>query len=204
MYLEKQDIRKVQPIISATFPNYTGTKVEVRPAHEAPQELRSYWDGGSRNSYAFYNLDTRQTLSVHSNHPSFEPTHPSQLAELPAHVVLVEHIIFCGKDLGLRLYGHLAHLLPAPSAEVSQEEKIVLTATRSLKNSYGGKTGIRKHEAMRETGITAEAYDTAYQSCIAAGYLNTAGAITVKGKNIADRLRLESLRMPGYKGRFGI
>lgn len=114
MKLDTQGRKAVQGIVKACFPQYNGRKVFVLPAKEAPNELRSYWDGGSRDYYAFYNLDTKQVLPVHSNHPIFEPGQPSVLRELPAHIVLAEHTIFCGKDVGVRLYGNLAPLIPAP------------------------------------------------------------------------------------------
>ena len=103
--------KSVKHIISATFPRYKGRKVFLEPAEKAPKELRSYWDGGSKDSYAFYNLDTKQTLMVHTNHPFFEPGQPSRLEGLPPHIVLVEHTIFCGKDCGITLYGNLNPLL---------------------------------------------------------------------------------------------
>lgn len=203
MYLERKDLPVVQPILHATFPSYAGTNIQILPASAAPKELRSYWNGGSKDSFAFYRLDTGESIAVHSNHPYFEPDQPSTLAELPSNVVLVQHTIFCGKDLGLALYGNLAPMLPVPTETVSHDQKIVLVATRSLKNSYGGRTGIRKEEAVAETGISAERYDMAYRECIAAGFLNSTGAITVKGKNIAGMTNLRALRLEGYKGRYG-
>ena len=113
MKLTGTALKSVKPIITATFPNYAGRKVFLRPAQQAPKELRSYWDGGSKDSYAFFNLDTKEVLAVHSNHPFFEANQPSKLRELPAHIVLVEHSIFCGKDCGVTLYGNLAPMIEA-------------------------------------------------------------------------------------------
>ena len=112
MKLNAQDRKAVKHIIAACFPNYTGRKISVQPATKAPKELRSYWDGGSKDNYAFYNLDTKEVLTVHSNHPFFERNQPSQLRELPAHIVLAEHSIFCGKDCGITLYGHIGLIEP--------------------------------------------------------------------------------------------
>lgn len=112
MKLDAKGRKAVQSIVKACYPEYTGRKVSIQPANRAPRELRSYWDEGSRSYYCFYNLDTREVLQVHSNHPFFEANQPSQLRELPAHIVLVSHSIFCGKDCGITLYGHLAPLLP--------------------------------------------------------------------------------------------
>ncbi len=201
MYLQHNQLDTVKPIITATFPRYGGTTVQIKPSEQAPTQLDSYWDGGSKESYALYRLDTREVLSVHSNHPFFEPNQPRRLAALPANILLVHHTIFCGKDLGITIYGDLSHLLPAPTLTATPEERIVLVATRSLKNSYGGKTGIRKREAMEETGITADAYDAAYAACITKGYLTHAGAITATGKNLAGTDSLHACRLPGIEVR---
>jgi len=112
MKLDAKGQKAVKSIIQACYPAYKGRKVRLEPAARAPKELRSYWDEGSRDYFCFYNLDTKEVLPVHSNHPWFEPNQPSRLAGLPAHIVLVEHSIFCGKDIGITLYGHLAPLLP--------------------------------------------------------------------------------------------
>lgn len=98
--------KSVDLIVKATFPDYKGRKVFVQPGDTCPKDLRSYWDEGSRSYYAFYNLDTKEVLHVHSNHPMFEPNQPSRLRELPDHVVLVSHTISCGRDCGVTLYSN--------------------------------------------------------------------------------------------------
>jgi hypothetical protein len=61
-------------------------------------------------------------------------------------------------------------------------------ATAGLKSSYGGIPNLRYYESHRRTGITQERWDNAKAACIAAGLLNKAGAITVKGRNaISDK-----------------
>jgi hypothetical protein len=62
----------------------------------------------------------------------------------------------------------------------------VLLATAGLKPSYGGDGDFRFHEAHRRRGIGREAWDTAKAECIAAGWLNKAGAITPRGRNAID------------------
>ncbi len=112
MKLIGKDRKSVQHIIHATFPNYKGNKVFLQPSEQAPKKLMSYWDEGSKTDYAFYNLDTKETIAVHTNHPMYESKHPNELRELPTHVVLVSHRVSCGKIVGVTLYGNVSGLLP--------------------------------------------------------------------------------------------
>jgi hypothetical protein len=88
------------------------------------------------------------------------------------------------------LYVHpdfMAKALPEPTGEISWALKVVLVATRSLKSSYAGIPDYRKHEAMRETGITASEFDAAREEAIKRGFLRTNKSITAMGRNaIAD------------------
>jgi hypothetical protein len=110
----------------------------------------------------------------------------------PGYLVIC-HTIFCGKDLGLTFFVHpdnAAKLLPAPAAELTRAEKLVLEASCSLKASYMGRD---RYEMMRENarysadGIaqfpTRAEWDQAKTDLIGKGLLNKAGAVTVAGKN---------------------
>lgn len=109
-------LKSVKHIITATFPDYKGRKFFLQPSEKAPKELNSYWDEGSRSFYAFYNLDTKEVLHVHSNHPWFEKNQPNKLRALPDHVVLASYVISCGRECGVTLYGNLQGLLPIQEA----------------------------------------------------------------------------------------
>jgi hypothetical protein len=186
-------------IIRACFPNYNGKKVEL--STNVPSDLASYWDGGSRYFYCFYHLDTKQAIPVHSNHPYFESDQPSHLEKLPGRVLLVQHMIFCGKDLGIRIYANqsdLAPMLPAADDPITREQEIVLCATSSLKNTYGGRTDIRFTEAHRETGISADQWEQAKAELIGTGHLRKNGSITPKGRNaIPEYKQLHQLEKVG-------
>jgi hypothetical protein len=95
---------RIKEIVQATFPNYRGRKITITDA-PAPKKLDSYWDGGTRYYFAFYCPETRKAHAVHSNHPVFEQNQPRELSTgLPSGMILVEHVIFCGKDCGIRIY----------------------------------------------------------------------------------------------------
>jgi len=178
-YIDRPDAT-VKAIVAASFPGYRGRKIAL--STDVPKRLSSYWDGGSRDSFAFVELATGKAASVHSNHPFFEKGQPSELEALPAGFVLVMHSICCGKDCGITIYANadqIMPLLPAATSELSADEKRVLYYTRSLKSSYAGISNYRQHES----GLSVEVWNAAKDSLISKGLLNKAGAITSSGKN---------------------
>ena len=98
---------------------------------------------------------------------------------------VVQHTNSYGGRRHLHIYVHpddAPRLLP-PAEGVTDNEKIVLTYTARLKNTYGGETNIRFREASRETKITAGEWENAKTALISRKLLNKAGAITVAGRN---------------------
>lgn len=173
----------LKKIVKATFPGYKGRKFQL--STDIPTNLDSYWSGGSKDSYAFYCLGTGKAADVHTNHPFFEAGQPRELDELPRGIIIVKHTYFCGKDLGITIYANqedLAPMLPEKTA-LTEDERIVLKYTKSLKPSYNGISNYRFYSARGETGITAERWEAAKKNLIAIKCLNKAGAITAKGRN---------------------
>lgn len=191
MYVNEK-LPEIARIVSRCFPSYHGKKVRLDTL-TLPKSVRSYWDGGSRDYFVFYELSSGKTLPVHSNHPFFEPQHPDTVTSLPPGVVIVEHSIFCGKDTGITIHARPEDLNPAllapPAPDLSESEKTVLLYTGSLKNTYGGETDIRFKRAHRERGITRDLWDAAKELCITKGYLTKAGAMTNEGRNVASSIR---------------
>jgi len=153
------------------------------------------WNGGSRDFYKAIDLATGQV-----GHGSFQDEAPwgnrqARQFKIDPGLVVVKHSISCGIDVGLTFYVHpanAAQLLPAPSAKLSDLEKMILEATRSLKSSYMGRDRYQmKLEDHRytpdgERGIpfpTRGEWEQAKADLYSKGYLNKAGAITVKGRN---------------------
>jgi hypothetical protein len=97
----------VEPIIKATFPDYRGRKISVTAAisvtvHHADLN----WSGGSRTQYRGCTTSGYVTgsLDKHNASAPWDKAPGSTIVELPAGAVLVEHVMFCGKDCGLRIY----------------------------------------------------------------------------------------------------
>lgn len=171
-------------IFKFAFPSYKGRKFKLR-AQDYPVSVRSYWDGGSRTQYRFVRADG-QVISAPSSHPIFE-NHISGVdsVTIPHGVVLVEHAIFCGKDMGLTAVipsDRIAGYLP-PAETVTTQEGIVLAYTSALKNTYGGQKNIRFTSANRSEGITAEEWETAKLALIERKLLRKNGAVTPEGRN---------------------
>lgn len=195
IYIDRPD-DFLRRIAFATFPDYTGRKLKLSVS-DAPVNCASYWEGGSRSYFRFLNLSTLAVSDEVPAQSAFDtPVRGLDSVQLPPGFACIEHSIFCGKDTGLTVHirpENAARLLPAKQ-EVSRQERIVLTATRSFKNSYAGQSNYRFQEANRETGITAQEWETAKVSLSSKGLLDARGAITATGKNACGTEQLYQLR----------
>ena len=187
VYIDKPD-ESIRRIVKATFPNYKGRTFKLSTS--IPSRLTSYWSGGSKDYYCFYELATGKTMSVETNHPFFNKNAPRELENLPKGIVIVNHTKSCGKDIGITIFANKEDLTPMlpPKQEVSEDETIVLQFTRGYKSSYQGISNYRFHEATLRTSITEERWEKAKASLITKKLLNKRGAITAAGKNlVGDR-----------------
>ena len=152
------------------------------------------WDGGSRGFYKLVQLSDGQVIEFPGQDAApWDPRNKRRVQIKPGYAVVC-HSIFCGKDMGLHFYVHPQNataLLPA-KANLTPLEKMILEATRSLKSSYMGRDRYQmKFENHRytpdgERGIpfpTRAQWEQAKADLYSKGYLNKAGAITVKGRN---------------------
>ena len=95
---------QVKPIVAATFPEYSGRKYRV----EFSETVCFYdlnWGGGTRNTYRAIKMSNAQVAQVPSGSPWNNPIE-GKTVDLPEDVVVVQHTIFCGQDLGLTMYAH--------------------------------------------------------------------------------------------------
>jgi len=187
-YISKTD-PLIKEIIRRTFPDYKGRKIRI--STDIPTRLDSYWDGGSRDYYAFCSLDEKKAFSVSSNHPFYESENPTVLKRLPERILLVRHAIFCGQDLGITIFANASDMtkfLPENENNLSEDEKTVLEFTSGLKSSYAGISNYRFKEAKECRGITLERWDAAKASLIQKKLLNKAGAINPDGRNALNSI----------------
>jgi hypothetical protein len=152
------------------------------------------WDGGSREFYKLVQLSDGQVIEFPGqNAAPWDPRNERRVQIKPGYAVVC-HSIFCGKDMGLHYYIHPQNataLLPA-KADLTSLEKLILEATRSLKSSYMGRDRYQmkledyRYSADAKNGIafpTRAEWEQAKADLYGKGYLNKAGAITVKGRN---------------------
>jgi hypothetical protein len=180
---------------------YSGKKFKVRVVSEVT--IPSYagnWDGGSRDAYRLVELESGRDVAASDNVSAPWDKRSDRRIVLRPGFAVVEHSIFCGKDMGLTFYVHpdnAAKLLPAPAAELSPYEKTVLEATIGKKSSYGGqdrydmaKSDCAYSSYWKAYGLsegvpfpTRAQWQEAKDSLIAKGLLNKAGAVTTAGRN---------------------
>lgn len=184
-YLTTEDLKSpiIQKIVKGTFPEYTGKKITVKVA-ESFQPDQS-WSGGSRQQWKLVSNDGRvfDPKDLYTS-GTFNPKEAYQSVKIPDNCFVVVHNIFCGKDMGLTILTKESLALSHEKQDLSQDEIIVLVATKSLKSSYAGISNYRFHEARNVTGITEERWDNAVEKLIERGFLNKNKAINARGKNI--------------------
>lgn len=188
IYTDRKD-ETIDRIVRATFPAYTGKSIKIVSSQTV--NCASYWDGGSRDYFVLFSFETSIASSPAPAQSAFDRTVPGlNNVVIPPGFAIVEHSIVQGKDIGITIHVHpdtLVGLLPPAGEECSRNCQIVLVATRSLKNTYGGETDIRRKESMKITGITPAEWYAATLECKARKWLNNAGAITNDGRNAISR-----------------
>lgn len=186
------DAPEIRDIAIKAFPGYSGKKFKVE-TFSGPMELRSYWDGGSRDYYVIINMKLGKAKAVPENGIQGKTF---RISKLPEGFAVVRHSIFSGKDMGITIYvnpENMSKMLPKPD-DTEWAEKVVLSATRALKSSYAGIKDYRFHTALRDTGITKPEWDKAKEALTQKGMLNKAGAITDAGRNAIGRTDLYQLK----------
>ena len=196
------DAPEVKEIAKLAFPEYRGNKFSVT-TFDGPMELRSYWDSGSRDYWAIVNLLNKRVKTVPENGSPYIRT-VYKLSKLPPNFAVVRY--YKGRFEDITIYigqENLSKMLP-PTNEISWEEKVVLSATRSLKSSYAGIPNYRFYEAHRDTGITEQEWNVAKSNLISKGMLNKAGAITNSGRNTIGNTDLRNLKKTGNSNQLNL
>lgn len=199
----------IRAIIDATYPDYKGphARVEVRATAEY-HDYQLNWSGGSitylkalqvaaPDSTAGFNVVDLRT--VWGSGQGYK-------GAIPADVMLVEHVISCGKDLGVRcIVSPDSQFMPRLSlpatVELSRDEVIVLSAHKQLKGGhYRDEAYARTKKGNNHYGpgpAPPRAFQTqtvlqTVEALATRGLLkvakNGASQITVEGKNALESL----------------
>lgn len=94
--------KEAAPFIKATFPEYNGRKIKVKFS-EKITFYDTNWGGGTRNQYAALKMDGTLSRIITVPAPWINPIE-GETAEIPAGILVVEHSIFCGHDLGITIH----------------------------------------------------------------------------------------------------
>jgi hypothetical protein len=168
--------------------NYRGRRFQV--SSQVPKVLASYWSGGHKKFFYFYDPRTDTLAAVDdSPHPEVQlKTH--KLDSLPDGILLVQNTFVNGEDYGLTFYANpttLAPLLTVSTMVLTHDEQIVLFSTARHISSYRYEYCWDRHSMTRST------YELTKQNLICKGLLNARGALTLAGKNAAQSLDYATL-----------
>lgn len=189
IYIDPKDEKFLQQIAKLAFPDYKGRDYRVSVLEELTLG-HTYWDEGTKYEYVAVSLtESLKKISL----PLFNPPqfggplkHPTiNLVNQSVPTCMVER--YYGRINYLNFYlapGSVSQQLTEQTESLSQDEKIVLIATRSLKSSYGGVSDYRFHEANRARGISRKNWEEAVSSLIFKGLLRKNKSITPKGRNL--------------------
>ena len=100
----------IRAIVGATFPAYRGRKFAIE-GDGRPVSVTSYWGGGSRDYFAAIDMRSLKgggrprVMAVPQNGTPFDggPVAPDGVV-VPEGYAIVEHSIFCGKDVGITIH----------------------------------------------------------------------------------------------------
>lgn len=106
--METEDIKR---ICKAAFPSYRGRRYGVKYHATGRMGTLSYWDGGSRDTFAIVDLASLKVTPIAGINPLNPPAGWRDGTEIPGGCAIVEHSIFMGKDSGCTLH------LRAPESE---------------------------------------------------------------------------------------
>lgn len=177
---------EIRPIIDATFPEYRGPKASVRIQATAEYSAADLcWQDGSKTEVkALRNINGELVVADLNTIPMTSAA--SFYGVIPPDFMLVEHVIFCGKDLGIRCVVSpdsvfLPKLLPAP-VELTDDEVLVLSAHAQLKS------GVYRAAAVgRVAGHDEQQFKVLVETLARRGLLSVnklgASQITLDGKN---------------------
>jgi hypothetical protein len=107
MMMTEMRVRKAQvrPIVEATFPTYRGRTFRVEFV-ETVTFRNTNWSGGTRSFYQAVRMTDGESVELARGFTPWANPVEGRSVDLPEDIVVVEHVIFCGKDLGLRFLAH--------------------------------------------------------------------------------------------------
>lgn len=183
IHLRKDDT--VKAILAASFPDYKGTRIRAILTDSIVLSGTN-WDEGSKTDYVFVRLNGMQAVPIpDAPYMHASPVHETPIPIPPGVVAVAHHRIGLWDYIAIHANGSdVQPLLDKPQESITEDEKTVLIATRSLKSSYAGVKNYRFQEANERRGITLSRWEAAKATLIEKKLLAKNGAITPEGKNL--------------------
>lgn len=183
------DVRddKVKTICKKAYPTWKGRRVRVN--FTSTVNMSSSWQGGSRSYFKIVRLNDNKNLTMPAQSMYDPQIEGIKSFEIPQGFVVIENSIYRGKDMGLIIHARSdgSNLLPESSQDITENEIMVLRATRGLKSQYAGDRDCRKTDCIRK-GMTSDEVDNTRAALIEKGMMSKNKAINNKGRNAIEGL----------------
>ena len=169
--------------------HYEGNKLKAEPCTSVTiQSDAGLWSGGSRERYIAVELISGKMIALPDQDSApWDSNRTTREIPLKPGFAILRTSVFCGKNMGLTYYIHpddIVKLVPKNTdSELCAVEKRVLRIIDGYKS-------FARNDEFRRAGIELGEADAIKARLISLGLLNKAGAITVKGRNACEGVRL--------------
>ena len=169
--------------------HYEGNKLKAEPCTSVTiQSDAGIWSGGSRERYIAVELASGKMIALPDQDSApWDSNRTTREIPLKPGFAILRTSVFCGKNMGLTYFVHpddIVKLVPDNSSvALCDIEKRVLRIISGYK-------AFARNDEFRRAGIELGEADAIKARLISLGLLNKAGAITVKGKNACEGVRL--------------
>ncbi len=103
---EPVDALDPMPLAKIAFPDWRGRKATL-VRRDVVELIGTFWDGGSKSTFRAVNISTGETSDAMPGMDTpreFGGKAANQAVRIPVGFAIVEHIVFCGKELGCRVF----------------------------------------------------------------------------------------------------
>ena len=189
------DDKEAVAIVQAAFPDYrhSPSKLRLEPFH--PVRPSSYWNGGTKDYWAFVRLSDRVTSAALPESGSGFTPDAKEIKALPEGFALVRYT--SGNYTSACIYLNAVNITPLLplSIELTYDEEVVLSCTSGLKSAA------RREQAAQEWGsyTVRQSHIDRWNAAVTAlqqkGLVAKNGSVTTAGRNRATQyFSLRNLR----------
>ena len=184
MYTEDKTIIK---LVKKYAPEgFSKRQVKITPAEEVPLTGMN-WSGGYKTDYVAVNLSSGDSADFPD--PEWNELYQLRTVKMRAGIAIIAYQ-WAGLSKFVEVYLHSSNITPQieGAVDLTANQLALLFCTRAYKNTYGGRTDIRREEAGR-AGYRLSPEEWAKEQSVLheMGYLDKRGSLTTKGKNAAPK-----------------